>query len=188
MGMLRRADSCVYNQRTMDNVFWTRVEKIETGCWIWTGRTNPKGYGVHNGKRQKLANGRLQSRFAHRIAYESVNGPVPVGFETDHLCRNRRCVNPDHLEAVTREENWRRGNCVSSVNSRKTVCKRGHALDEANTYFYGPNETRHCRACTKIRNAEYHARDAAMGIKRDDYRRFPDAPRKKPGRPKKSQG
>ncbi len=112
------------------------------GCIIWTGHIDKDGYG-------KVGNVR-----AHRIAYENVCGPIPVGLTIDHLCRVRACVNPDHLEAVTRRENTIRGNGPSALNARKTACVNGHPFDEANTYFAttfdstgAPKARRGCRAC-----------------------------------------
>ena len=81
--------------------FWERVAKEDDGCWEWTGHRNAKGYGT-----VKMGKSR---RHVHRWFWEQIHGPVADGLELDHLCRNRACVNLDHLEAVTHQENMRRG-------------------------------------------------------------------------------
>ena len=80
--------------------FASKIERQPDGCWRWTDALTPAGYG------RLLANGK--TLLAHRISYELLNGPIPLGFEIDHLCRNRACVNPDHLEAVAHRDNMRR--------------------------------------------------------------------------------
>lgn len=116
--------------------FWSWVEKTET-CWLWKGALN-HGYGSFSiGARQ---------RKAHRFSYELAHGAVPEGLTLDHLCRNRPCVRPDHLEAVTDRENILRGESFAASNSRKTHCKRGHPFTSENTYRDRKNR-RVCRAC-----------------------------------------
>jgi HNH endonuclease len=78
---------------------WARVDKTDD-CWNWTGNLQSSGYGVITENRK--------SYVVHRLTYTWVKGPIPVGLEIDHLCRNKRCVRPDHLEAVTHGENVRR--------------------------------------------------------------------------------
>ncbi|KPC70104.1 hypothetical protein ADL26_17965, partial [Thermoactinomyces vulgaris] len=107
-------------------------------CWIWTAGTNKSNYGYFK------VNGEAQE--AHRVAFEMLRGPVPEGLHLDHLCHtndpackagdlclHRRCVNPDHLEPVSKRENIRRGQSGSN-NADKTRCPAGHAYDAANTY------------------------------------------------------
>ena len=121
--------------------FWRKVNKTET-CWLWAASINSRGYG------QFKMDGR--SWQAHRIAYELQVGPIPDGLQIDHLCRVRACVNPDHLEAVSQEENIRRGEGVAVANAIKTHCPQGHPYDEANTYIY--HGARQCRACSAARD------------------------------------
>lgn len=87
---------------------------------------------------------------AHRVAYELTRGPIPAGMEIDHLCRVRSCVNPDHLEAVTRGENLRRGRGKTGA---QTHCKRGHELTPENTYRYVNRRGYVCRHCRQCRRA-----------------------------------
>lgn len=82
--------------------FWRLVDKTDS-CWLWLGAQNGKGYG-----RFTLSGRNGWKRSAHRYAYELLVGPIAAGLDLDHLCRNRLCVNPEHLEPVTRRENLRR--------------------------------------------------------------------------------
>lgn len=108
-------------------------------CWEWRGYVNPNGYGV-----ARIGG---HSRQAHRAVYATINGEVPDYLVLDHLCRNRRCVNPDHLEPVTSKTNILRGEGAAAVNARKTHCVNGHALSEENLV---PGVTwRQCRVCAR---------------------------------------
>lgn len=84
--------------------FWSRVDRQTDGCWQWTGFINPNGYSQMSVR----VDGKVRTIQAHRVAYEWFVGPVPDGLTIDHLCRNTRCVNPAHLEAVAHHENVRR--------------------------------------------------------------------------------
>lgn len=120
-------------------------------CRIWPGTTNRNGYGVLwlNGQRHA----------AHRFIFELLRGPIADGLQLDHLCRNRQCVNPDHLEPVTNQVNVLRGTGPSAVNASRTHCVHGHVLDEMNTYLDGSR--RRCRECTNRRQRERTARRRA---------------------------
>lgn len=121
--------------------FEARVAKSD-GCWDWQGEIDANGYGRYRG-----VSG-VAYVYAHRLAYVLWNGPIPSGLHIDHLCRNRRCVNPKHLQAVTFVENVRRGGNAAATNRAKTHCSQGHAFTPANT-AYRKNGTRRCRECDK---------------------------------------
>lgn len=118
----------------------SKIAIAESGCWEWTGGLGSAGYGriTFGGKRDG----------AHRVSYELYVGPIPAGLEIDHLCRNRKCVNPDHLEPVTRRVNLLRGETIAAKHAIKTHCMRGHLFDATNTIR--TERGRQCKACTRI--------------------------------------
>ncbi len=120
---------------------------VASGCWEWTGSMDGHGYGqMWSGKRNK--NGHPCPAHASRVAYELFKGAIPDGLCLDHLCRNRGCVNPDHLEAVTMKINLLRGETLQAKNIVKTHCPKGHPYDEMNTYIRKSGK-RCCRACDR---------------------------------------
>jgi hypothetical protein len=123
--------------------FWSKVEKGPS-CWNWMGKHRVFGYGVFSIGRDYI--------FAHRWAYEHCVGPIPKGLTIDHLCRNTRCVNPKHLEVVTRVENTMRGFSPHAICARRTHCLRGnHPLSGQNLYI-NPRGQRECRTCRNEAN------------------------------------
>lgn len=141
---------------TTANVIQGLPERIErkivlddSGCWEWTAYVDPRtGYGHSN------LNGRIST--AHRIVYELLVGPIPEGLVLDHLCRNRGCVNPAHLEPVTDKENLLRGEGPTAKKAAQVTCIKGHPFNEANTAIKKINGTRICCQCRKEQNHAYH--------------------------------
>ena len=136
------------NQHTalpMPERFWSHVIRWDADCWTWVGPHQSIGYAIFG------------KTVAHRVAYELSVGPVPAGMELDHLCRNRGCVNPAHLEPVTRRENVMRSDSFAAVNAAKTHCPNGHPYSGGNLHVR-PNGDRRCRTCVKAANDRRYAR------------------------------
>lgn len=123
-------------KRAVDARFWDKVDK--TGlCWLWTGGQNGRGYGRFS------VDGRLV--YAHRWAYEQANGAIGDGSVIDHLCREPRCVRPDHLEPVAHGENTSRGPLGFKFDG---TCRSGrHDVTDPRAVYVQPGGKRRCRAC-----------------------------------------
>jgi hypothetical protein len=141
--------------------FFSKVEFLPNGCWLWKGTSQAVIPGFPYGKFR--FRGKLMS--AHRAAYELLVGPIPPGLVLDHLCRNTLCVNPDHLEPVTIEENSRRTAAAmrKRTGRRKAYCDRGHAMTPDNVYTYRTASGRVARICRKCQALRYERAKAARG-------------------------
>jgi hypothetical protein len=128
--------------------FMAKVEKTDS-CWNWLAQLNEGGYGRFSYRLKMVA--------AHRWIFEHVNGPIPDGLQVDHLCRNRRCVNPAHMEAVTGQVNTLRGETRAARNAAKTHCPQGHHLEDV-------NGRRICRPCLRAAQARWRERQTARSV------------------------
>ena len=109
-----------------------------SGCWLWLGKLDRSGYGVFSGNVS-----------AYRASYETVFGEVPLGLDLDHKCRVRICINPDHLDPVTRRENLLRGDTIPSKFIKRTTCNNGHCFSGSNLGY------RTCKSSSGKRSIPY---------------------------------
>lgn len=137
-----------YTRRPVLSRFAEKIALTDTGCIEWIAGLNGVGYGqFFRGKETDADTGKT---YAHRWSYEYHVGPIPDGLQLDHLCRNRACVNPDHLEPVTVRENLMRGECPSAMHARKTHCPQGHPYAGDNLYVHPTKNMRRCRECGRV--------------------------------------
>ena len=135
--------------KTASRRFWSKVKIVSNGCWEWTGAKLTNGYGSFRFEGRSV--------LPHRLSYRLFIGEIPAELELDHLCRNCTCLNPNHLEAVTRRINVLRGIGPAAQNAAKTQCINGHPFDLLNTLIKRDG-SRRCRRCHALReHARYHA-------------------------------
>jgi len=142
--------------------FWEKVApNLHGGCWQWTGAVGAGG--KEGGYAQMRDAGR--TLYAHRLSYETLVGIVPDGLHLDHLCRNRRCVNPLHLEPLTCRENLLRGEGASAKNAVKTHCKHGHPLSGKNLRMNaGKRVCRLCASACAARSTNIQKQEPYHGV------------------------
>lgn len=125
------------SQSTVERI-WAKISLNDAGCWVWNGSRTAGGYG-----RTSVGGAYM---YTHRLMLMAFGSSIPAGWHTDHLCRNRACCNPEHLEAVTAAENIHRSPiAMAALNSRKTHCPQGHEYTPENTIK--TRNQRVCRAC-----------------------------------------
>ena len=146
-----------WDQRAwMDKLGEWFVPEPNTGCWLWTRCVDRDGYGIQNVEHRR--------RFAHRVSYEILRGPIGFGLTIDHLCRNRCCVNPDHLEPVPFAVNRARGvwgDARAKGTHWRSHCQRGHELSAENLE-QSELPKRKCKLCRRLRDrVEYRRRKSS---------------------------
>jgi len=115
-----------------------KIKILDNGCWEWLGAKSSHGYGiVYNNHK---------INYVHRLTFYQYKYSIPKGKQIDHLCRNRICCNPHHLEIVTPKTNVLRGISSQAKNKRKTHCKNGHEFTKENTIIQN-GDNRRCRKC-----------------------------------------
>jgi hypothetical protein len=142
---------------TLRDRLYARLEPDPCGCLLWTRARDAKGYGRIAVRGQ---DGKIRSGYVHIAAWVLEKGPVPAGFELDHVkargCLHRHCANVAHMEVLTHKENLMRGGGVGAVNAAKECCPADHPYDEANTYI-DKRGCRICRACRRDRQRQWRA-------------------------------
>lgn len=140
--------------KTLDERFDAKWTEDENGCHVWQAGLAAKRYANFSIKGKSVR--------GHRWNYERYRGPIPEGMVLDHLCRNLRCVNPDHLEVVTQRENVARGK-RGALKGTHSHCRNGHLYTEKNSWINPRNGNRYCRTCRADRSRESYQRKKTTG-------------------------
>lgn len=139
--------------KSLEERFWAKVCKQPNGCWLWQGALSTAGYGTFNLGRRGAG-----YEYAHRISYAWAYGDMPAGQELDHLCRIRRCVNPQHLESVSHRINVFRGDAPTIRIAISGKCHNGHEINTENMYFRKDRPGKwNCRVCRRERRKAGYA-------------------------------
>lgn len=142
--ILRQNDVEIRGNEVIRDIKKHIIDKVfidENKCWNYIPCGSKQGYA------------RIKEKLAHRVSYEIFKGKIPKGLSIDHKCRNIKCINPEHLEAVTQRENTLRGISIVAKNAKKTHCLRGHELSGENLTIQ--NNTRQCKKCNFIRTKTF---------------------------------
>lgn len=133
-------DNATPSQERLDQFEAKFMPEPMSGCWLWIGAIQSKGYGNY------------QSRLAHRVSYERSVGKIPDGLTLDHRCRVTSCVNPAHLTPMTQKKNNSLGYSPTALNARKTHCSKGHEFTPENTrgVVRDDGNRRYCKTCNQI--------------------------------------
>ena len=138
--------------------FWAKVEpEPMSGCWLWIGASDRRGYGRFWGDGH--------CKLPHRLAWEMERGPIPAGMDLDHLCRMPPCVNPNHLRIATRQENLLAGEGFPAQEAKRTHCPAGHPYNAENTWLDPLRHSRHCRTCNRVRSRAFRKRYPGRGAR-----------------------
>ena len=136
----------IHNEKRM-KAFLAKIKPVKSGCWEWTGALSG-----HN-----CSYPYYQNRRAHRVSYECYKGSIPKGLTINHDCNNTRCVNPEHLTAMSLRNNLLLGTSFVAVNARKTHCKHGHEFTPENTYAKAQG-CRDCKICRKAAHGRFKSK------------------------------
>ncbi len=147
--------------------FWEKVAVQPSGCWQWLGALS--GIGAHDAGGYAQLRKKGKTLYAHRYAYLALHGPIDDGMHLDHLCRNRSCVNPLHLEPVTCRENLLRGTGTGARNATKTHCPKGHPLADENLIIATKSNGRTSRKCRACHNDRQRLTNLAYRLKKEKH-------------------